>query len=276
MKLLIVSDLHLEFGSTYLPPEHGYDVAVIAGDINVPAAAAVGWAKRCSTFRKTKGVVFVPGNHEFYGHALYETLEAMQRSADGSIVHALNCAEVVIDGVRFLGCTLWTDFRLRIDIPGEGRPMNRRSDPVLAMSQCATILTDYRAVRIEDPATSKTLGPRRLEPLDTLRIHRAHRRWLRAKLSEPFDGPTVVVTHHAPDRRSLSPRYGNDWVSAGFVSELPRTFFDNPVLWVHGHTHTSFDYRVRNCRVVCNPRGYMNGDSTFENTDFQPELIIEV
>jgi hypothetical protein len=276
MKLLIVSDLHLEFGAAYRAPENGYDVAIIAGDIDVPAAAAVGWARRTSTFPHAKGVIFVPGNHEFYGHMLYETLDAMHRAAAGSFVHALDCADVAINGVRFLGCTLWTDFRLQIDSAGEGKPVVRKSDPSRAMAECSRFLTDYRAVRVEDPATSNTLGSRRLEPSDTLKMHRAHRRWLRVKLMEPFEGPTVVVTHHAPDRRSLAPRYREDWVSAGFVSELPATFFDKPVLWVHGHTHSSFDYRVRNCRVICNPRGYMDRDGSFENAEFKPGLIVEV
>ena len=65
MRLLILSDLHLEFGNSFAPPKVGYDVAIIAGDIAVPAAKAVRWAKRPSTFPSARGVIYVPGNHEY-------------------------------------------------------------------------------------------------------------------------------------------------------------------------------------------------------------------
>ncbi|SEF35494.1 hypothetical protein ABL840_37005 [Variovorax sp. NFACC27] len=111
---------------------------------------------------------------------------------------------------------------------------------------------------------------------DTLRVHQAQRAWLRDRLVEPFAGPTVVVTHHAPHRGSLSQRYADDWASGAFVNELPDTFFDVPVLWIHGHTHQQFDYRVRTCRVVCNPRGYVNWSGRIENKAFNPGLVIDL
>lgn len=112
--------------------------------------------------------------------------------------------------------------------------------------------------------------------MDTLQIHRRHRSWLRRKLTEPFDGPTVVVTHHAPHRKSLASRYAEDWSSGGFVNEMRPEFFKVPVLWVHGHTHGSFDYEVDDCREISNPRGYLNWHGEFENKVFNPGLVVEV
>jgi len=117
---------------------------------------------------------------------------------------------------------------------------------------------------------------RLLTPEDTLAFHRAQRQWLATKLAEPFVGPTVVVTHHAPHRQSLAARYADDWCSGAFVSELPEEFFKVPVLWVHGHTHTSFDYRVSNCRVLSNPRGYLSASWPPENEQFDPTLVVDV
>ena len=96
------------------------------------------------------------------------------------------------------------------------------------------------------------------------------------KLEETFDGATVVVTHHAPHRGSLASRYVDDWSSAGFINELPEEFFKVPVLWVHGHTHQSFDYQVGNCCILSNPRGYVAWTGKVENRDFDAGLVVEV
>lgn len=123
------------------------------------------------------------------------------------------------------------------------------------MDSYARYLGDYAAIRMDGPNRSNSDDTRRLVPLDILLVHRRHRAWLRRKLAEPFDWPTVVVTHHAPHRQSLASRFVEDWASGGFVSEMPAGFFDVPLLWVHGHTHDSFDYEVRGCRGRVQPTG---------------------
>ena len=136
-------------------------------------------------------------------------------------------------------------------------------------------MVDYRAIAWPDEARPGL--PRRLRPEDTLRLHAEQRDWLLRELQRPFAGPTVVVTHHAPHRDSLAPRFAADWISAAYVSELPAAAFDRPALWVHGHTHTSRDYRVGNCRVICNPRGYARGrGGPPENAEFDPALVVDV
>ena len=74
----------------------------------------------------------------------------------------------------------------------------------------------------------------------------------------------------------MSPRYANEWSSAGFINELPAEFFKVPVLWVHGHTHDSFDYQIGNCRVVCNPRGYVAWTGKVENRDFAAGFVVVI
>jgi predicted phosphodiesterase len=111
----------------------------------------------------------------------------------------------------------------------------------------------------------------------TLKIHWRQRHWLQAQLLQPWEGPTVVITHHAPSPASIAPAYRNDWLTPAFASELPAEMFEGVDLWVHGHTHTSFDYRIGSCRVVCNPRGYPLGpDRHAENPGFDPGLVIEI
>lgn len=275
MKLLILSDLHAEFETFKVRQDLEFDVAVLAGDIVAPGRVAARWLREPSRI-SNRPIVLVAGNHEYYESVMAQELAEMRRQAGESGIHFLDCDEAVIGGVRFLGCTLWTDFSLRIDAPGvAGRSVRQRADRSRSMAECSRYLADYSAIWVDDPTTSSSRGTRRLVPMDTLQIHRRHRSWLRRKLSEPFDGPTVVVTHHAPHRMSLATRFAGDWVSGGFVNEMPAEVFKAPVLWVHGHTHDSFDYRVDGCRVVCNPRGYPNRHGRYENRDFNPGLVIE-
>ena len=220
--------------------------------------------------QRAKAVVLVPGNHEYYDQVMRDELARMRGLSEAAReppVHVLDCDSVVIDGVRFLGCTLWTDFELRIDTP-----QGLASDPARGMAAARKAMVDYRAIDVVD-----TGGTRKLTPEDTLSLHHMHRAWLAQALAEPFDGPTVVVTHHGPHRGSLATRFADDWVSTAFINELPDAFFSVPALWVHGHTHTSFDYRVGDCRVMCNPRGYQTARMALpENPRFDPGCVVEV
>jgi predicted phosphodiesterase len=251
-RILIASDLHLEFSDMALDASAA-DVVVLAGDIH-EGAAGIEWAKA----RFDLPVVYVAGNHEFYNGEIGAVTAAMKAAADGSNVHVLDDEAVTIDGVRFLGAVLWTDFGLY----GEAVKAE-------AFEKCLKFMPDFKIV---------TYGTDIFTPDDTIAIHRNSRDWIGARLAEGHEGPSVVVTHHAPHRGSLAPQYAEDPVSAAFVSDLePLILETRPDLWIHGHTHTPFDYRVGETRVVCNPRGYTrkpNGHK--ENPDFSPGFTVEV
>jgi predicted phosphodiesterase len=272
-RLLIYSDLHLEFGPFEVPLGLGYDVVILAGDISSDAVGAVRWALGPTTFPAAKAIIYVPGNHEYYGETMQDVQAQLRECASGTRLHVLDGDEAVIDGVRYLGCTLWTGFGLRI-----ATPVGSVSDASRGIGAARRSMMDYRCIDILDDRNGDESQParrRRLRPEDTLAIHREQREWLRCRLDEPFDGPTVVVTHTAPHRGSLAQRYAGDWVSTAFVDELPEAFFAAPRLWVHGHTHTSFDYRVGSCRIVSNPRGYVREDQARpENRDFDERLLV--
>ena len=272
MKLLLMSDLHLELSDLAIPDDVDFDVAVLAGDILWPGLRLHDWLARSPALRRARAVVAVCGNHEFFDGVLQHDAAAMQQAAMASAappLHLLDCAELRLDGVRFLGCTLWTDFELRIDTPD-----GAVSDGERGMAVAGRVMADYRAIAWCDTPGA---APRKLTPHDTLRLHRQQRQWLQDKLAEPYAGPTVVVTHHGPHRQSLARRFAADWVSTAYLSELPASFFEVPVLWIHGHTHSSHDYRVGHCRVVCNPRGYQTSAMPLpENAGFNPMLVAEI
>lgn len=284
MKILVLSDLHLELGTSLtLPPAlradtdnacDAYDVVVLAGDIHSPGHKAVHWAQRSSTFGG-KPVVLVPGNHEFYGRLMPAELARMKEAAAGSNVHLLDRDGVVIEGVRFLGCTLWTDFQLPVRQPS-GRLEVDVGRALLEANRC---MNDFRLIEVLSLSKNRPRFPeptRLLQASDTLAMHWIDRNWLRRQLAQPFDGLTVVVTHHAPSLGSVAERYAADGVTPAFVSHLPDEFFAVPRLWVHGHTHTGFDYLRGRCRIISNPRGYRLRDSSFENPVFYPALVIEL
>jgi predicted phosphodiesterase len=293
MRLLVLSDLHLEMGTSLtLPPGLEYDVVVLAGDIDTPGRNAVHWAARASTFGG-KPVMLVPGNHEFYGCELADELRAMREAAVGTNVHVLSRDSVDIEGVRFLGATLWTDFAVAVGNESEPISYYADSDVARALDAARKQVMDFRRIELSvDLHRSESQveqARRRLTPEDTLAWHWIERDWLRRELEFGSCGPIVVVTHHGPSRKSIAPRFASDWVTPAFVSDLPAEFFDarsmwlagteqraGPVLWIHGHTHAAFDYRLGGCRIVSNPRGYRMRDGTFENNRFDAGLVVDV
>ena len=251
MKLNVLSDLHLS-SAPFEPPETDADVVVLAGDIARPAHA-MRWASAIA-----KPVLYVAGNHEFYGSSLGETGTALELLCAGTHVRVLEKRELVIDGVRFLGTTLWTDFELA---GADARPA--------AMTEASRLLRDFSRIAIGPT------DPRPFTPADAVVLFQASARWLESRLAAPHDGPTVVITHHAPSPRSVHPRFAGSLLNACFVSDLERLLDGRRVqLWIHGHTHDSFDYCVNGTRVVCNPRGYSKAGAV-ENARFDPHLVVD-
>lgn len=272
MRLLVLSDLHLEIcDKLQLAEDLRFDITVFAGDIHCPGREAIRWARTAPGI-SVRPAILVAGNHEFYGAVLSEELAAMRRAAEDSQVHVLNRQALVIGGVRFLGCTLWTDFQLPFGT-------DARTDVGLALHHATAGMADYQRIELIAPAIRAARArdfARLLRAEDTLAMHWVDRDWLRRELQTPFDGPTVVVTHHAPSATSVAPQYVGDRLSPAFASNLPDEFFDVPALWIHGHTHHSADYTKRRCRVLSNPRGYPVRTGGFENTSFNPCLVVEV
>ena len=265
MRIQLASDLHLEWLARNVPSERlieriaDVDVLVLAGDIAKGTQALELFADW-----PVQDIIYVAGNHEFYGREWEATRAEIKSAARGTRFHFLDNESGVVNGVRFLGATLWTDFKL----PGLG------IDQASAMAAVQDALLDYKHI-------NTAAGPFHAE--DTLRDHLVARAWLERELQVRHHGPTVVVTHHAPHPLSVHPRYSGDPVNAGFVSDLS-PLLDHADLWLHGHVHDSFDYRVGRARVVSNPAGYIrnvgqvrNGAAIqLENLAFDPRLVIEL
>jgi predicted phosphodiesterase len=232
LKLHVLSDLHLE-REAFAAPAADADVVVLAGDV-ARGTRGIEWARG---WAGGAPVVYVAGNHEFYGHALPELLDDLRRAAGGSPVRVLERDEVVVAGVRFLGCTLWSDFDF-------GGPEHRAE----AMRICGRVVNDYRHI---------AHAGRALQPRDTRAVHLDSREWLAERLATPHDGPTVVVTHHAPLIRTRPRQPLLRALGGAFASDLTGLMGgERAATWIYGHTHRAADLDVNGTRVVSNPRGY--------------------
>ncbi|WP_236171194.1 metallophosphoesterase [Pseudomonas pseudonitroreducens] len=241
MRLRVLSDLHHEHfpnGRRALP-QAAADVVVLAGDIH-EHLQGLHWARE--EFPDSE-IIYVAGNHEFYHSDLPELTQSMRNLARTLGIHFLEKDAVILDGVRFLGATLWTDFQLYGKYAAE-----------LACDQARLLMPDFNTVdyftRPFTPDMSRELCEATCE-------------WLEAELARPFAGPTVVVTHHAPSAHSIPAYYVGDALSPAFASNL-ESLVERCDLWIHGHVHECLDYRVGKGRVVANPGAYPGEDSGFD------------
>lgn len=230
MRLHVLSDLHQELG-VYAPTRTDAEVVVLAGDIH-QGSQGIQWAQRHFPKRR---VIYVMGNHEFYGCDVQYLVRGCQAEARGTNIHLLENQSVQVGGVTFLGCTLWTDFKLW-------------PKPAEALEAAKDYLNDFRLIRTPSG---------RLRPVDTVQFHQASVAWLKSELKKGDPKKTVVVTHHAPSEQSIPPQNGGDILNAAFASDLDSLIRASRVpLWIHGHTHYNVDYKIGTTRVYSNQRGY--------------------
>ena len=260
-RLHLLSDLHLEF-SGFVWPRVEADVTLLAGDTHTGG--------RCINLTDAetelgRPVVMIAGNHEFYGAAIDREIAKLKAAAEHKRVTFLDNEEIVLAGVRILGATLWTDFRLFAD----GDDARAEADA----SRCVgggggPAIADFRRIRAADD------GGRLFSPRNAARLHDESVAWLDRRLSEPYGGPTIVMTHHAPAARCVPLRYAHDVLSCAFASRLEWLIEKHqPDLWLWGHIHDSYDFRMGRTRMISNPRGYVTDEP---NPSFQPGLVIEI
>lgn len=264
MRVQLASDLHLELledcfpGETLIQPAPQADLLVLAGDVAHACKAAHLFADW------PVPVLYILGNHEAYGRCIEDVIDELRKASQGTSVQFLERDAVVVQGVRFLGCTLWTDFRLR---------SNRTQRQTMELA--GLCISDHFRIR--------TKSGELFSPAHALREHEISRSWLEQELARPYPGKTVVVTHHGPHPLSVHPRYSGSPINAAFVSDLTPLLHQANV-WLHGHVHDSFDYSVQGCRVVANPRGYAQNvgaasdvsELKFENKTFVHDFVIDL
>lgn len=259
MKIRLFSDYHAEFyrddqeralhvlNTEKLPslPGDSQMFLVMAGDIctakNLPMTEAI--LKHMSA--RFKHVVYVAGNHEFYGSELLNAYLKIKDVCDNLPNVTFGGGRTKAHGVGITYCTLWTDFD--------------KGDPS-TMNLAHRSMPDYRLIKY---------GDKPLTPSNIAAIHHLQRDEILGKIREG----DLVVTHHAPSFRSTHPDYAGDPLNGCFASELSELILDKkPALWIHGHSHHHQDYLIGSTRIVCNPVGYIGE----RDTAYKPDLVLEM
>lgn len=259
MFVRIMSDLHLEFENPFVPPPLPEDkdtVLVLAGDIGV-GTGAVDWTREIA--KQFRSVIYIAGNHEYYQRNNLDTLPINLRIAlSGTYpnVHFLDRDCVIIGDVKFIGATLWTDYR-------EGNPME-----MLKAERC---MNDFNQIRMTDEDGVR----RNIHAHRILEQHRKDRRFIEEMLRAPHNGPVVVVTHHAPSYLCVHDDYKHSEINSSYASSLDKLIDKfEPRLWVYGHTHKTTQIKWSDkTEVVNNPFGYHRLEV---NPDFDPTYRIDV
>jgi Icc-related predicted phosphoesterase len=249
MRVRILSDLHQEFGEVDVP-DVACDLVILAGDVSTKLNG-LKWIQR-----RFAGlpVIYLCGNHEYYGDKLPSITDKLRVECEGTNIHFLENDAVEIGGYWFFGCTLWTDMALH-------------GDWQAGAGEAGSIMNDYKRVR------NSANGYRQLTPQDTRALHLRSLEAMRTVMGEHDARRTVIVTHHAPSMLSLPDHRRSELISCAYASHLDDFILENePLLWIHGHIHHSNDYQIGRTRIVANPRAYPDGP----NPGFTPDLVMDL
>jgi hypothetical protein len=251
VKIGILSDLYIDELGPLPAPSNPPDVLVLAGNIG-QGTKGLEWA--ATTYQCP--IIYVCGNYSYRDRDIDTLDEELRERAWGTHVHVLQNESLMVRGVRFIGCTLWSDFNLYGD-----------AETAMLLAEEGSL--DYYRIRDRDG--------RRIKPLDTVARHRKAVRYLEGVVSTPFeDFPTIIITHHAPSSRSVPPRFRGDQLMACFASNLDELVrHAQATLWLHGGEHDAADYMLGETRVLANPRGF-SAKQGREIRQFQQDYCVEV
>ena len=263
-RFLYWSDLHTEFEPFSPPPMTGIDAVLVGGDTGVGTQHLDMLEVFWETYKVP--VLSIRGNHEYYRQIWeeYEAQEAARLTAfhDQNIpIHVLDGDMMVINGVRIIGATLWTDMRVMGD------------DGIFAIPKVEAALSDYHQIR-----TRGRNGLRHIKATDTITKHISDREKIFAHLETPFSGKTLVMTHHMPTPACVHPMYKTDPITAAFASDLTYRMTQYPIdVWTYGHTHQQSDTTIPRddggeIALVSNIRGYPHE----RVKTFDPTFVLEL
>jgi predicted phosphodiesterase len=282
MRIAVASDIHLEFGPIELENTENAEVLILSGDICVAAELhgvkevektvvdRFDRSKHIHNFFQTccknfSHVIYIMGNHEHYHGDFANTITELKEKLGYLVnLHILDKEMVTLGGIKFIGGTLWTN-------------MNDE-DPV-TLSHVRGFMNDFKQIAdSRAPVHYKDLEGKyrtrtgKFSPIASVIDHKEMLHFIRGQVDENPNSTYVICGHHSPSKASTHPRYQTEKIVNGaYSSELSEFILDRPQikLWTHGHTHEVFDYMIGDCRVVCNPRGYIRYEQRADEFSLQ-------
>ncbi|TBC98988.1 phosphohydrolase [Rhizobium ruizarguesonis] len=270
MRAWIISDLHYSRmdvlgGAPFRIPDA--DICICAGDISENVSKSIAYLRR--DIERHMPVILVLGNHDYYNSSIDLALERARREIESTRIHLLENQSIEMAGCRFVGATLWTDFAVSIGGDEHIPPEERRTK---AFGLVPSLMADFSCIYRSDTRRSGENGLITVQEI--LKRHIASRSFIDQELEKPFDGPTFIITHHAPLIQSFDPRFYGHATNAAFGNDLSDLITRRrPSVWIHGHIHQFRDYMADETRVICNPRGYGGERGT---SGFRPAFVIDL
>lgn len=271
----ILSDIHADASPWMPPPGPRVDLAIVAGDVaDCLTRRSIPWLAE-HVVPRAREVVYVPGNHDMWRCRYPDEIRQGRDDAIASGIRLLDCGQRChVGDVEVIGATMWTDY----SIAGA----DHRSHAMRVAGDRRSGMRDHRLIQTRD-----RLGmPARFGPPDAAALHVEHRGRIERCLGEAWNGPRIVVTHHAPHPQSLLHGEVREVIDAAYASDLTAMMEGGgaPDIWIHGHIHRSIDYRIGRTRVIANPRGHdishrrRSGEwiTELENPAFDPALVLEI
>jgi predicted phosphodiesterase len=254
LKIQLMSDLHLDH-SLLEGPSGEADILVLAGDTAAYTEYALEWIER--RVPPNMQVLYVPGNHEYERSDILTRDEELKQLFEPlSNVKVLQNEVCEIDGVRFLGTTLWPSFSAFPELGLKSK----------ILDAARTGIIDFSSIRI---------GDRAFQPEDAIALNKKACAFLEEELDKPYDGKTVVITHFLPSRQCVNVAYANNPLNPYMVGGTD-ALVEKADVWFHGHTHSTVERHIGKCLVRCNPRGYSRFFNLAENTRWEADTYLEV
>lgn len=259
MKFRFYSDLHIEFKKfdNWKHNDSKEINLILAGDIGVGDMATNMITEMCKDYRS---VILVPGNHEYYSQNV-EDVDNHFAKLDNDIpnFHFLNIGTRIIDDIRIIGGTMWTDLN-----KGDWNTCRTASRS----------MNDYHCISI----TGSNGVPENFTTTHSRAKFAEFKSYLDKEMASPWAGKTLVVTHHSPCELSVAHQFKGSILNYAYFEDMTNyMFLDNaPSIWIHGHMHNTSDYTIGNTRVLTNPRGYVKYNGLPENAQFDTTNAISL
>jgi Icc-related predicted phosphoesterase len=233
-------------------PHDKETVLVVAGDIGLFSNKPTWFIPVYLLAARFRYVIFIGGNHFFYHSNISDNYKKQVKSSlsKSDNIIFLEDSMITIDDVTFIGANLWTNFYNR--------------NPI-SMLTCQNRMSDFHLIRKSNDKI--------ITPDDVVDIHNFSKEFIFNNINP--NSKNVVITHHAPSTKSIPEKYLDDAnLNGGYITDLEEEIINSNIdLWIHGHTHESFDYDIGNTRIICNPYGYQD---MMTNHDFDPELAVKI